>query len=144
MTGPKSKVQVPKSVEGVAASVVLALALADHAAAKPVRPVEAQTKIDFLIGEVKSSQAVFIRNGKEYRADRAASHLARKLKSAGRRVQTVRQFIIGIASHSEESGKPYEIRWPDGSRQPLSEWLLERLDFCEKEHLPRPEAASPH
>lgn len=131
-----------------AASVVLALglALADHAAAKPIRPVAEQTKIDFLIGEVKGSPAIFIRNGKEYHADRAAFHLARKVKFAGRRVQTVRQFIIGIASHSQESGKSYEIRWPDGRRQPISEWLLERLEFYEKEHLPKttPASSSPH
>ena len=130
----------------LAASMILILALAGPAVAKPARPVAEQTKIDFLIGEVKGSPAIFIRNGTEYPADRAASHLARKLKFAGRRVQTVRQFIVGIASHSEESGKPYEIRWPDGRRQPLSEWLFERLEFYEKEHLPGTAAASssPH
>lgn len=125
----------------LAASVVLVLAVANPAAAKPMRPVAEQTKIDFLIGEVKGSPAIFIRNGKEYPADRAASHLARKLKFAGRRVQNARQFIVGIASHSEESGMPYEIRWPDGRRQSLSEWLSERLEFYEKEHLPKTTAA---
>jgi hypothetical protein len=109
------------------------------AARHPIRPVAEQTKIDFLLGEVKSSSAIFVRNGSEYPGSRAASHLLSKLNFAGRRVQSARQFITGIASHSEASGQPYEIRWPDGRRQPLAEWLLERLAFYEREHLPAPE-----
>jgi hypothetical protein len=93
------------------------------AVALPTRPASEQMRIDFLIGD-----------GREYPANRAAAHLARKLRFAGRRVQTVRQFIVGIASRSSESGKPYEIRWPDGRRQPLAEWLLEELARYEKEH----------
>lgn len=121
-------------------SVVMA---APALAAMGARPVEEQTKIDFLLAEVKKSAATFIRNGKEYPASNAASHLARKLKFAGKRVQTSRQFIVGIASHSEETGKPYELRWPDGRRQPLAEWLLERLDFYEKSHVPAAPTAAP-
>jgi hypothetical protein len=117
-------------------AVGLAFTIASPATAKhPVRPGEEQTKIDFLVGEVRNSPAIFIRNGREYTASRAASHLSTKLKFAGRRVQNARQFVIGIASHSEETGKPYEIRWPDGRRQPLAEWLLARLELYEKEHL---------
>ena len=126
------------------ALVVLLLAVAASAIGSQVRPVAEQTKIDFLLGEVKNSAATFIRNGKEYPASRAASHLLSKLKIAGRRVQNARQFIVGIATHSEASGKPYEIRWVDGHRQPLGEWLLERLDFYEKEHLPKAESAAAH
>jgi hypothetical protein len=99
-----------------------------------VRPVEEQAKIDFLVEEVKNCPATFMRNGREYRASRAASHLSTKLRFAGRRVQNAREFVIGIASHSEETGAPYEIRWPDGRRQPLAEWLLARLELYEKEH----------
>lgn len=119
----------------LAAALLLAVAVPAFAG-PPVRPVAEQTKIDFLLGEVKASPAIFIRNGREYPASRAASHLSSKLRFAGRRVQSAKQFIVGIASHSEESGKPYEIRWPDGRRQPLAEWLLERLEFYEREHLP--------
>src|SRR5207249_5843772 len=79
------------------------------------RPEAEQTKIDWLLAEVGNSKGVFIRNGKEYDASRAVSHLKTKLLFAGKRVQTVRQFIVGVASHSEETGKPYEIRLPDGT-----------------------------
>jgi hypothetical protein len=121
----------------VAAALMLALPI-PAAGGKSVRPVAEQTKIDFLLGEVKNSTAVFIRNGREYRSSRAASHLLTKLNFAGKRVQTVRDFILGIASHSERTGQPYEIRWSGGRRQRLTEWLFERLDFYEKEHLVKP------
>lgn len=121
-------------------SIVIALVLASPASLfavkRPIRPVAEQTKIDFLLGEVKNSPAIFVRNGSDYPANRAASHLLSKLNFAGKRVQNARQFITGIASHSEASGNPYEIRWPDGRRQPLAEWLLERLAYYERAHLP--------
>ena len=96
------------------------------------RPENEQAKIDWLLREIGGSKAVFIRNGKEYEADKAVSHLKSKLFFAGSRVQTARQFITGVASHSEESGKPYEIRPPGGSQQKLEVWLLERLAVYEK------------
>ncbi len=124
----------------VAASVGIVLAGlgAVASAASGVRPVEEQTKIDYLLGQVKGSSGRFLRNGGEHTASRAASHLARKLRFAGKRVQTAREFIVGIASQSEESGKPYEIRWTGGRRQRLAEWLTARLEVYEKEHPPRP------
>ena len=102
-------------------------------AASAVRSVEEQNKIDYLLGQVKSSAATFRRNGREHTASRATAHLARKRRFAGKRVQTARQFIAGIASRSEESGRPYEIRWPDSRRQKLGEWLTARLAVYEKE-----------
>ena len=138
-----SLVRRSKSLRFSSGALVLALAVPVGAATRTIRPVTEQTKIDFLLGEVRSSKAKFLRNGKTYAGDRAASHLVWKLRFAGRRVQTVRQFIVGVASHSEETRLPYEVRWPDGRVQPLSEWLLERLDFYEKEHPERSIAAVP-
>ena len=96
------------------------------------RPAAEQAKIDWLLEEVGGSKATFIRNGKEYEASKAVSHLKTKLLFAGSRVQTAKQFIVGVASHSEESGKPYEIRLPDGNQLKLETWLLERLAVREK------------
>ena len=103
-------------------------------AASAVRPIPEQNKIDYLMREVKASPATFLRNGGEHTGTRAAAHLARKLRFAGKRVQTARDFIVGIATKSEQSGKRYEIRWPDGRLQPLAEWLTARLAIYEKEH----------
>jgi hypothetical protein len=132
-----------KSLRFSSGALVLALAVPVGAATRTIRPVTEQTKIDFPLGEVRSSKAKFLRNGKTYAGDRAASRLVWKLRFAGRRVQTVRQFIVGVASHSEETRLPDEVRWPDGRVQPLSEWLLERLDLYEKEHPERSIAAAP-
>ena len=114
----------------VGISIVAVLAAARAMAA--TRPAAEQEAIDWLLSEVKSSDAVFIRNGSEYNGEKAAAHLKSKLYFAGKRVQTVREFIVGVASHSETSGKPYEIRTKDGLRQPLEKWLLERLAVFEK------------
>jgi hypothetical protein len=96
------------------------------------RPEAEQIRIDWLLSEIGNSKGTFIRNGKEYNASTAVSHLKTKLRFAGSRVQTVRQFIVGVASRSSESGKPYEIRLPDGKQQPMEVWLLERLAVYEK------------
>ena len=97
-------------------------------AAAPVRPAVEQAKIDFLLAEIESSRETFIRNGREYTGKKAASHLARKLRFAGKRVQTARDFVVGIGSRSLDSGKPYLVRASDGKERPLAEWLFERLD----------------
>jgi hypothetical protein len=112
--------------------LILLVVLWPSAALAASRPEGEQTKIDWLLKEVGGSKAVFIRNGKEYDAEKAVSHLKSKLFFAGSRVQTARQFITGVASHSEESGKPYEIRLPDGNLVKLETWLLSRLAVYEK------------
>jgi hypothetical protein len=112
-----------------AAVILLFLASALLAAR---RPGEEQEKIDWLLTEMKNADAIFIRNGKEYNGEKAASHVKSKLWFAGKRVQTVREFIVGVASYSEETGKPYEICFKDGTQGPLEKWLLERLAVYEK------------
>lgn len=113
--------------------LILALLLAAvPLAAAATRPVAEQERIDWLLNEMRGSDAVFVRNGKEYDGKQAASHLKSKLWWAGKRVQTAREFIVGVASHSEESGKPYEIKRKDGTREPLETWLTLRLSVFEK------------
>ena len=97
------------------------------------RPAAEQSKIDWLLDQIGRSAATFIRNGKEYDAAKAVSHLKQKLLFAGKRVQTARDFIEGIASRSEATGKPYEIRFPDGKKMLVGEWLSERLKALEKD-----------
>src|SRR5262249_11219448 len=97
----------------VTGTLVFALAAFAGAAS---RPAEEQSKIDWLLDQIGGSGAIFIRNGQEYEAKKAVSHLKQKLWFAGRRVQTARDFIAGCATHSEQSGKTYEIPSPTGSR----------------------------
>jgi len=111
---------------------VALLLVAAVSGAAETRPAVEQAKIDWLLGRIKTSDAVFIRNGKEYNGEKAAGHLKTKLWWAGGRVLTARDFIAGVATRSEESGKPYEIRFADGRSQPLGKWLSDRLDELEK------------
>lgn len=89
-------------------------------------------KIDWLLARMRDSNASFLRNGKTYDGQKASAHLKRKLFFAGGRVKTARDFILGIATRSEETGKPYEIRFRDGRKRPLGEWLSELLADFEK------------
>jgi hypothetical protein len=129
----ESKVEGRRSkVFGLLLPLCVALNLVAAQAIGASRPPEEQAKIDWLLDQIANSKATFIRNGQEYDAAKAVSHLKTKLMFAGKRVQTVRQFIVGVASHSEESGKPYEIRTPDGKQGPMATWLMERLAIYEQ------------
>jgi Family of unknown function (DUF5329) len=101
-------------------------------AAAGERPAAEQEKIDWLLSEIRGSDAVFVRNGKEHDGQQAAAHLKSKLWWAGKRVQTAREFIVGVASHSEASGQPYQIKRKDGTRELLEKWLLQRLAVFEE------------
>src|SRR5689334_22524624 len=83
--------------------------------AATVKKLSEKEKIDLLINYVRNLQgATFIRNGDEYPAKDAAEHLQMKRRKAGDRVKTAREFIDGLASESDISGKAYQIRMKDG------------------------------
>lgn len=103
---------------------VLLLLIASSAFA---RDVAADSEIAWLIGEVANADAKFVRNGKAYPPAEAADHLRGKLKSAGERVRTAEDFIEGVASKSYLSGKPYQMKLPDGTLQPAGPWLTAAL-----------------
>ena len=108
------------------------LVVSSAAASGSPRSASEQSKIEWLLSGIRTSKATFIRNGKGYKAEKAASHLKRKLSFAGGRVRTAREFIRGIATRSEESGEPYTIRFKHGQTQLLGEWLQERLEAFER------------
>lgn len=112
-------------------SALILAAFAASSAYAASRPAAEQSKIDWLLTQIDQSGAIFIRNGKGYDAKKAVSHLKTKLFFAGKRVQTANDFIKGVASHSEETGKPYEIRFADRKQRPLADWLSERLTALE-------------
>ena len=91
-------------------------------------------KIQYLISSIETLKgANFIRNGKMYDAGRAADHLRLKLKAAGDRVKTAEDFIRLCASKSSLSGKPYLIRFSDGTTVETEVFFHNRLKaFSEK------------
>lgn len=88
---------------------------------------QTKTEIDGLLAYVQTADVRFIRNGTEYSAADAAQHLRDKLAQAGNRVKTTDDFIVGIASSSYLSGKPYLVKLKDGQIQPAGEWLRAHL-----------------
>ncbi|MBL0871359.1 MAG: DUF5329 family protein [Phycisphaerales bacterium] len=101
-------------------------------AATPATLTERQ-KIDKLLDAVATLDgAVFIRNGSEHSPSAAADHLRGKLRSAGSRVTTARQFIDSIASASSSSGQDYTIRLKDGTVIATREFLNTKLRELEQ------------
>ncbi len=80
-------------------------------------------KIDKLIQAIAMSKVRFIRNDREYSALEGASHLKRKWRRAGSRIQTVDDFIDHIASRSSLSGKLYHVKLQDGTVIESAKWL---------------------
>ncbi|MDB6173435.1 MAG: hypothetical protein JWL59_2746 [Chthoniobacteraceae bacterium] len=71
--------------------------------------------------------AKFIRNGSEYGASEAGSHLRMKLAKAGDKVKTAEDFIQLCASQSYLSGKKYQIKMSDGKVVEAGAYLTARL-----------------
>ena len=93
----------------------------------PARLTEA-AKIQALISSIEQLKgAVFIRNGTEYDAAKAAEHLHRKLDYAGKRIKTAQDFIDQLATASSMTGKAYKIRYADGRTVDSAAYFREQL-----------------
>lgn len=99
----------------------------------PKTRLEETEKIELLLARIEAMQdVVFIRNGKEYRSNKAADHLRLKWKKAGRYVKTADDFIELCGSRSSISGKRYKMRFPDGRIENSAVILKELLKKIER------------
>jgi hypothetical protein len=91
-------------------------------------PALEKQRIETLIRRVAESQDVkFVRNGTTYNAAAAARFLRLKWRANESDVKTARDFIDKVASMSGTSGKPYLIRFSDGSEVKSKDFLLAEL-----------------
>lgn len=90
-------------------------------------PEELSATVEYLLGEVARSEAVFIRNGKEHTPAGAAEHICKKYQHFKEQIKTGEDFIRLSATQSLVSKKPYTIRFPDGKTIPTAEYLLNLL-----------------
>lgn len=112
-----------KTVLAMLLALLVIAAVSVHA-----RDVSETTKIQYLIASVDSLEgAKFIRNGREYDAKAASSHLSLKLKTAGDKVKTAEDFINLCASRSSMSGDPYFIRFADGATVKSETFFRDKL-----------------
>jgi hypothetical protein len=87
-----------------------------------------EAKIEFLISSVENMKGIkFIRNGSEHDGKEAANHLRMKLQKADGKVKTADDFIKLCASNSYMTGKPYLIKFQDGTTIRSEEYFRERL-----------------
>lgn len=95
-------------------------------------------KIEKLLAQVKTSQVIFIRNGREHSALEAFDHLKMKWQRAQNswfspplEKWTAHLFIKEIASRSSFSGKAYMIRLSSGKLVEAELWLMEKMKEIE-------------
>lgn len=94
-----------------------AAALVAHAAIASEPPRTECAKIETLIAVVERlSDAVFVRNGRDYSAAAAAKFLRGKWKDRAADVHSAEDFIEKVATRSSTTGKPYLV-YVTGHRQ---------------------------
>ncbi|HEX2228752.1 MAG TPA: DUF5329 family protein [Candidatus Binatia bacterium] len=95
-------------------------------------PADETEKIEALIQNVRDlKDATFIRNGSSYNSRSAAIFLRRKWQANHAEVKTARNFIDKVASFSGTSGRPYLIRFKDGTEIHSRDFLMARLKALE-------------
>ena len=96
-------------------------------------PSAEERKIEVLIAGVEQmTDAVFIRNGKNYSAPVAAEFLRRKWAARRSEIHSAAEFIEKVASFSSTTGKPYSIRWRDGRERWSAEYFRTQLSLLER------------
>jgi len=118
-------VDLTRGMSRVLAVLLLSFAVAAHAG--DISSAE-NARIEYLFASIASLPgAQFIRNGTSYNNKAAIDHLRTKLRFAGSHIKTAEDFIDYCASKSSISGKPYEIRFSDGSVVPSAAFLRQKL-----------------
>jgi hypothetical protein len=144
----KRKIRYPMLAAAIVAALgahaAVAQTTAPAATTHPARPLPPlprlteQQKIQALISSIETLKgAVFIRNGSEYDGKKAADHMRAKLKYAGDKIQTAEEFIDALASKSSMSGRPYQIRLPDGRTVNSADYFHAELRKLEAPAVPR-------
>jgi hypothetical protein len=104
---------------------VATLALSAFAA---VPTPSAKAEIDQLLTRLQSSGCQFERNGSWHDATEARAHIERKYRYLLKKelVGTTEDFILGAATQSSMSGKPYQVKC--GNVQLTSaQWMRDQL-----------------
>ena len=89
---------------------------------------ELEATIAHLLDFVRTSDVVFIRNGKEHSPEDAAKHIEKKYKHYKKKIKTPEDFIERSATKSMMSGKLYQVRFRDGKVIATRDWLTAELE----------------
>jgi len=92
-------------------------------------------EIEYLLESVGQSGCIFVRNGSEHSPEDAESHLRLKYRNGKKWVKSAEQFIARLASKSSWTGRIYYLRCDGEDRQPVGEWLTNKLFSYRNEKL---------
>ena len=84
--------------------------------------------IALLLEFVRTSDVIFIRNGKEHSAEDAVGHIEKKYNHYKKKIKTPEDFIEKSATKSMMSGKLYQIKLKDGTVITCKDWLTAELE----------------
>ena len=95
---------------------------------------EPEVVIGYLLGYVKNSEVVFIRNRKEHTAHEAEDHMRKKYVHFKEQIQTPEDFIQFAGTKSLLSGRPYRVRLKNGITMLSKKWLEVALEEYRKKN----------
>jgi hypothetical protein len=114
----------------IIAAVVMLVSL--QAGAEKKDDNEKQAGLDetiaYLLEFVRTSDVIFIRNGKEHSAEDAVKHIQKKYNHYKKKIKTPEDFIEKSATKSMMSGKLYQIKLKDGTVITCKDWLTAELE----------------
>ena len=89
--------------------------------------------IAHLLEQVAHSKLIFIRNGVMYTPVAAEAHMRRKYEYFKDDIQSPEDFIRLCASKSLQTGRPYQVKLPDGRLLRTDQWMLSVLSQYRRE-----------
>ena len=119
--------------QGLVIVLLLVTGITPALSGQSASPPSERQKIEAIIQYVGAmNDTKFVRNGSAYDAKTAATFLRRKWGANDAEVKTARDFIDKVASVSGTSGKPYMMRFKDGSEVKSRDFLMAVLDTIKK------------
>jgi uncharacterized protein DUF5329 len=123
----------PKLSRRISSCILIVAVLQPIFARAQTAPGREKEKIEALIKQVGDlKDAKFVRNGSTHEVSTAVRFLRGKWEANDSEVKTARDFIEKVASFSGTSGKPYLIRFKDGTEVKSKDFLLSVLGKIEK------------
>ena len=115
-----------------AAAIAVFLPVSAGVTGEPARQ-DLDRSIAYLLEHAARSNVIFIRNGVMYRPEKAAAHMRRKYEYFRKKIHTAEDFIRLCASKSTQTGRPYQVKLPDGRLLRCDQWMLSALSWYRQE-----------
>lgn len=90
-------------------------------------PADQRVEVTHLMRYIKNSGCIINRNGTDYSAEKAISHIEKKYDYFRDDIKSTEAFIEYAATKSTMSGKYYMVTCPDMAAIPAKDWLLAEL-----------------